>query len=495
MAQYYDTLLAEYVKNPWVRGLWLDKLAENKLDYEMVSYDVISDKKKLNFKDVELSKAAIYSAEDVVITHQLYTLQQEDELVNGVLNEIDIPLMQVLKNIEINGVKVDRNKLKEIGDTLAREIEVLQKEIIELAWVEFNIKSPKQVWEVLFDTLDLPKWKKTKTGWSVSADVLSNLAKQFPIAQKIIDFRHYSKLLSTYINGLLDLINSSSSWKEEVPQSGDGGFTDLVHTNYNQAVTATWRLSSTKPNLQNIPSSNWIAGEIRKAFVSRFDWWIIMALDYSQVEVRLLAIMSGDENLLSAFKSNEDIHEKTAQFLGWAERKIAKAVNFWVIYWISGFGLAKMIDITVSDWNVYIKKFYENYPKVREYFDKIISDCETKWYVETMHWRRRYIKWINDRNKMIKSWAEREAINMPIQWTSADIIKIAMIRVDNFLAKSDLKTKLIMQVHDELVFDVFPWEESTIEKEVKKIMESILTNSPITLKVDCEYWESWKDAK
>ena len=480
MVQYYDTLLAEYVKNPWVRGLWLDKLAENKLDYEMVSFDVISDKKKLNFRDIELSKAAIYSAEDAVITHKLYKLQQEDEIVNGILNEIDIPLMQVLKNIEINGVKVDRNKLKEIGDTLEREIKVLQKEIIEIAWVEFNIKSPKQVWEVLFDKLELPKWKKIKTGWSVSADVLSNLAKQFPIAQKIIDFRHYSKLLSTYIVWIVDLLE----WKN-----------DLIHTNYNQAVTATWRLSSTKPNLQNIPSSNGIAGEIRKAFVSRFKWWIIMALDYSQVEVRLLAIMSGDENLLSAFKNNEDIHEKTAQFLGWAERKIAKAVNFGVIYWISGFGLAKMIDITVSDWNIYIKKFYENYPKVREYFDKIIADCEDNWYVETMFGRRRYIKWINDRNNMIKSGAEREAINMPIQWTSADIIKIAMIRVDKFLAKSDLKTKLIMQVHDELVFDVFPWEEDIIEKEVQKIMESILTDSPIILKVDCEYWKSWKDAK
>ena len=172
MAQYYDTLLAEYVKNPWVRGLWLDKLAENQLDYEMVSYDVISDKKKLNFSEVDLQKASIYSAEDVVITHKIYQSQMKEELVNGILSEIDIPLMQVLKNIEINWVKVDRNKLKEIGDTLEREIEVLQKEIIEIAWVEFNIKSPKQVWEILFDNLWLPKWKKTKTGWSVSADVL-----------------------------------------------------------------------------------------------------------------------------------------------------------------------------------------------------------------------------------------------------------------------------------------------------------------------------------
>ncbi len=480
MAQFYDTLLAEYVKNPWIRGLALDKLAENQLDYEMISYNTISDKKKLNFQDVELSQAAIYSAEDVVITYKIFELQQEEILVNWILNEIDIPLMSVLKNMEIAGVKVDRNKLKEIGDSLEREIEILQKEIIDLAGEEFNIKSPKQVGEILFWKLDLPKGKKTKTGWSVSAEVLENLATEFPIAQKIIDFRHYSKLLSTYVKGLLDLLE----WEE-----------DLVHTNYNQAVTATGRLSSTKPNLQNIPSGNWVAWEIRKAFVSRFDGWKIMALDYSQVEVRLLAIMSGDENLLSAFKNGEDIHAKTAEFLWWAERKIAKAVNFGVIYWISWFGLAKMIDITVRDWNIYIKKFYENYPKVREYFDKVIEDCEQNWYVETLFGRRRYIKGITDRNKMIKSGAEREAINMPIQGTSADIIKIAMIRVDTFLINSDLKTQLIMQVHDELVFDVYPWEEEIIEKEVTKIMENILENTPIDLKVDCEYWLTWKDAK
>ena len=480
MAKFYDTLLAEYVKNPWVRGLGLDKIAEDQLDYTMISYDDISNKKKLNFKDVDLQKAAIYSAEDVVITDKIFKWQMEDVLVNGVLNDIDIPLMQVLKTIELNWVKINRDRLKEIWIILENEIDSLEKEIHDIAWVEFNIKSPKQVWEILFDKLDLPKGKKTKTWWSVNAEVLENLSLEYPIATKIINYRHFSKIQSTYVNGLLDLTTIDN---------------DLVHTNYNQAVTATGRLSSTNPNLQNIPSSSWIAWEIRSAFVSRFEWWTIMALDYSQVEVRLLAIMSWDENLLSAFKKEEDIHEKTAQFLWWADRKIAKAVNFGVIYWISWFGLAKMIDITVKDWTTYIKKFYENYPKVREYFDKVISDCEENWYVETMFGRRRYIKWITDRNKMIKSWAEREAINMPIQWTSADIIKISMIRVADFLKKENLQTKLIMQVHDELVFDVFPWEESIIKEEVQIIMESILENSPITLKVDCEYWETWKDAK
>jgi len=292
MAKFYDTLLAEYVKNPWVRWLALDKIAENEMDYSMISYDEVSDKKKTKFNDVELKKASIYSGEDVVITHKLFELQMKDVLVNGVLNDIDLPLMEVIKTIELNWVKINRDRLKEIWTILENEIQTLEKEIHEIAGVEFNIKSPKQVWEILFDTLDLPKWKKTKTWWSVNAEVLENLSAEYPIASKIIDFRHFSKIQSTYVNWLLDLTTLDN---------------DLVHTNYNQAVTATGRLSSTNPNLQNIPSSSWIAWEIRSAFISRFEWGSIMALDYSQVEVRLLAIMSWDENLISAFQNNEDI--------------------------------------------------------------------------------------------------------------------------------------------------------------------------------------------
>ena len=287
MAQFYDTLLAEYVKNPWVRGLWLDKLAENQLDYKMIDYKTVTQNKKLNFVDVELQTASVYSTEDVVITHKIYKLQTEETLINGVLNDIDIPLMHVLKNIEINGVYVNRDILKEIWTILENEIRKLETEIIELAWEEFNIKSPKQVWEILFWKLECPRWKKTKTGWSVNAEVLKGLAKEYDIAQKIIDFRHYSKLLSTYIVWLLELINHPPA-----PSLLRRGEVDLIHTNYNQAVTATGRLSSTQPNLQNIPSGKWIAWEIRSAFVSRFEWWKIMAIDYSQVEVRLLAIMS-----------------------------------------------------------------------------------------------------------------------------------------------------------------------------------------------------------
>ena len=485
MAQIYDTLLGEYIANPGSRNLSLDKLASRKFDYEMISFDDLVKKQRLaSFAEVDLKIASKYSAEDVYITHKLYNEQQKNlSLQKGnlvkVLNKIEIPLIRVLEKMEITWVKIDRDRLKELGTIFENEIINLSNSIFEEVWEEFNISSPKQVWEILFDKLSLPKWKKTKTGWSVNAETLENLAREFPIAQKIIDYRHFSKLNSTYIKWLLDLLDTN----------------DFLHTSYNQAVTTTGRLSSTNPNLQNIPSWSWIASEIRSAFISRFEKGKIMAFDYSQVELRLLAIMSEDERLIDAFNKWFDIHNKTAELIWTTDRKIAKAVNFWVIYWISGFGLSKMIDISVGEANIYIKKFFENYPKVREYLDNTIKFCEKNAYVETLFWRRRYISGINDSNKMIKKSAEREAINMPIQGTSADIIKIAMIRVFDFIKNENLKSKLIMQVHDELVFDVYPGEEEILEEKITEIMENILENKKVKLKVDCDLGDNWKQAK
>lgn len=483
MAKYYDTLIGEYIKKPWARSLSLDKIANNDFDYGMVDYSSITDKSKINFKDVDLKIAANYSAEDVYITKKIFDNHKKEGILDyKILKNIEIPLMDVIINMELDGVKIDKKKLAEIWELLKKEITRLKEEIFLKADWEFNINSPKQVWEILFDKLALPKWKKTKTWYSVNAEVLWELAHEFDIAQMIVDYRHFSKLLSTYVEWLTKLLDSD----------------DFLHTTYNQTVTTTWRLSSTNPNLQNIPSSHWIAGEIRAWFISRFEWWKIIAIDYSQVEVRILAILSWDENLLDSFKNNHDIHHKTWEFLfpdkviTSNERKIAKAVNFWVIYWISWFWLSKMIGTNMKDSKEYINTFFESYPKVREYLDNIIKSCEEKWYVETMFWRRRYIAWINDRNKMIKSGAEREATNMPIQWTSADIIKLAMIKASNYLKEKKLKSKMIMQVHDELVFDVFPWEEDIIKKEISNIMESILENSPIKLKTDIWEWINWR---
>jgi len=486
MARFYDTLLWEYIKNPWVRWISLDKLSTKEFNYMMISYDSITNKAKINFKDVDLETASIYSWEDVYITNKLYEKQVSEKVdQNTVLTNIEIPLLQVLKKMEINWVKIARDKLKEIWTILENEIMILEKKIYSLAETEFNINSPKQVWEILFDKLALPKWKKTKTGYSVNADVLWELAHEFEIAQMIVDYRHYSKLLSTYIEWLSELLDDD----------------DFLHTNYNQTIASTWRLSSTNPNLQNIPSSNGIAWVIREAFISRFENGNILAIDYSQVEVRILAILSWDENLLSAFISGEDIHHKTANFLfpnktiTSSERKIAKAVNFWVIYWISSFWLSQMIGISMWEAKTYINKFFESYPKVRIFLDNIIKDCEKNNYVETIFWRKRYINGINDLNKMVKSWAEREATNMPIQWTSADIIKLAMIESQNFIEKNNLKSVMIMQVHDELVFDVFPGEEEILKKEISNIMENILTDKPIKLKTDAKIGKNWREAK
>ncbi len=485
MAKFYDTLLAEYVKHPWTRWLGLDNLAKQELDYEMMSYDTVTNKKKLDFKDVDLDLAAKYSWEDVYMTAQLKKQQDSQTQSLDLLFDMEIPVMQVLKDMEITGVTVDKEKLIEIWKKLKKEALDLQTKIHETAGEEFNINSPKQVWEILFGKLELPKWKKTKTWWSVSADVLENLASDYPIAKDIVLFRHYSKILSTYVVGISDLLDKNS----------------LVHTNYNQSVTSTGRLSSTNPNLQNIPASDGIAGEIRSAFVSRFEGWSMMAFDYSQVEVRILAFLSWDENLLWVFQNERDIHAETGKFIFWSEsiswdqRKIAKAVNFWVIYGISAFGLSKNIDIPIPDARNYIDAFYTSYPKVRSYFDTVIKNCERKTYVETHFWRRRYISGINDRNKMIKSASEREAINMPIQWTSADIIKLAMIKVSDWLKENNIQSHLIMQVHDELVFDVIPWEEKILEENIPKIMESILETDIIKLKVDTGRGKTWKECK
>ena len=472
MAKFYDTLLWEYIKNPWYKGLSLDLLAVRYFDYKMISYDDVTWKWKINFREVNLQNAANYSAEDVYVTAKLYE-KQADIRNDKVLKDIEIPLIEVLKSMEISGVKIDKEKLKEIWEKLKIDAENSEKKIYELAWCEFNIKSPKQVWEILFDKLWLPASKKTKTGYSVDNEVLESLAFKYDIAKYLVEYRQATKLLSTYIEWLTKLIDKN--WK--------------IHTSYNQAVAATWRLSSTNPNLQNIPVWAWIWWEIRWAFIPFEKDDLILAADYSQIEVRLLAVLSNDENLLWAFEQNLDIHLETAYFIFWKdeiskdERKIAKSVNFWVIYGISPFWLSKMIWISQAEARLYIDKFYEKYPKVLDYFTKTIEWCREKWYVETMFWRKRYIPSINDSNAIIKKAAEREAINMPIQWSNADIIKIAMIKLQKFIKEKWLKSELIMQVHDELVFNVKKEELDLLKSEIQNIMENII-KAPIKLVVD-----------
>lgn len=485
MTKLYDTILGEYLQKPWERWLSLDSLAERKLDYHMLSYDELTNKWKIPFEEIELSRASNYSAEDVYITAKLYKQQKENWLSNNkILNDIEIPLIEVLKTMELSWVKIDKEKLEKIGKKLRIEIENAKIKVHTLAGEEFNINSPKQVGSILFEKQWIPTAKKTKTGYSVDNEVLENLAKTYPIAKHILEYRWYTKLLSTYVEWLLSILDKE----------------DKIHTSYNQTVTTTGRLSSTNPNLQNIPIWEWLSSEIREAFIPYEKWDIIMASDYSQVEVRLLAIMSGDSNLLWAFEEGVDIHTTTANFIfakddiSWAERKIAKAVNFGVIYGISPFGLSKIIWVPQKEAKIYIDKFFDRYSRVKEFFEETIIWCEKNWYVETMFGRRRYIPSINDRNNNIKKTAEREAINMPVQGTAADIIKLAMIKVHNFLQSNNLKSRMIMQVHDELVFNVKKEELDIIKSGVKEIMEWVLSDAPITLTVDIWLGNNWREA-
>lgn len=486
MAKFYDTLLWEYISDPGKKWLSLDDLAEKYFDYKMISYDEVTGKSQINFKEVSLEKASIYSWEDVYITAKIYAEQQKKWIISDkTLNDIEIPLLEVLKNMEITGVKISKEKLQEIGKYLAEEIIKEEKIILEIAWENFNIKSPKQVWDILFSKMGLPQWKKTKTGYSVDSEVLESLAFHYPIARHIVNYRQYTKLQSTYVEGLSKLIYEPTS---------------TIHTSYNQTIASTGRLSSTNPNLQNIPASNGLWGSIREAFLPFGENDVLVSFDYSQIEVRLLAIMSEDENLLWSFQNGVDIHANTGYFLfgkddiSSDERRIAKAVNFWVIYGISPFGLSKMIGIPQNEAREYINKFYEQYPKVGDFFKKTIEFCEKHGYVETIFGRKRFITSINDSNSIIKKAWEREAINMPIQWTSADIIKLAMIQIDTFLREKNMQSTMIMQVHDELVFNVVPEEFEIIKKEIPAIMEHIIS-APISLKVDMWVGKNWRECK
>lgn len=487
MARYYDTLLAQYIKNPWQRNLGLDALAEREFNYQMISYDEITQKKKLRFDEVDLKEASVYSGEDVYMTWKLYEAQKNNPYISNstVLRDIEFPLMEVVSRMEMTGIKIDRDILKGIGMRLEHALWELEREIHHLAGETFNINSPKQVGEILFEKLGYPTAKKTKTWFSVNAEVLEELAKKYPIAELIVRYRHYSKLQSTYVEWLLEVASDD----------------DRIHTNYNQTIAATGRLSSTNPNLQNIPTGDDIAWEIRSAFIADGPNDELVAFDYSQVEVRLLAIMSGDEHLLNAFKQGRDIHQVTAEFIfGTSEisstqRRFAKAVNFWVIYGISPFGLSNMIDVSQKDAKSYIEAFYANYPKVRTFYDSIIENGKKNTYVETLFGRRRYIPAMNDRNRMIQQGAEREAINMPIQGTSADIIKIAMIRIDALLREKNMKSTMLLQVHDELVFNIVPEEKEFLFREIPHIMENVLESAPIPLKVDMGRGKNWKQCK
>ncbi len=418
--------------------------------------------------------------------NKLYSLSQEQGLL-PLYNEVELPLVDVLYEMEINGFKVDQNILQELSEKFNAILRETENKVYELAGEVFNLNSPFQLGEILFEKLGLKSGKKNKRGYSTNAEILEKIENDHEIVPLILKYRQINKLVSTYIEGFKPLIDKK---------------TGLIHTSFNQKVTTTGRLSSKEPNLQNIPIREEIGKEIRKFFVPRDSEHILIGADYSQIELRLLAHFSGCEKLIKAFNNEEDIHTLTAsEVFGVDESKVtkemrrsAKAVNFGIIYGISEFGLAKNIKTTSYKAKEYIKTYFEKYPEVKEYMDKNVAFAKENGYVSTLLERKRYIREINSSNFNVRSFGERAAMNMPLQGSSADIIKIAMVNVHKRLKKEKLLSKLILQVHDELIIDALKSEQEQVKKLLIEEMQNAVKLS-VPLTVEAEIGETWFDAK
>ena len=492
-AAVYDTMLAHYLLDPESRHN-MDVLAQTYLGYNPVSITELIGKKGKNqgtMRDVPLEEITPYAAEDADITLQLketlHPLLVKDGL-EELLKTVELPLVEVLANMEYEGIRVDANNLRELSAQLEEEIKELEKEIYELAGEKFNIASPKQLGEILFDKLRISdKPKKTKTGqYATGEEILSVLAVEHALPARILDIRELQKLKSTYVDALPKLIN---------PKDG------RVHTSFNQAVAATGRLSSTNPNLQNIPIRTDRGRLIRKAFVARDDEHVLLAADYSQIELRLMAAFSQDETMVQAFKDGKDIHAATAAKIFKVDieevdsnmRRTAKTANFGIIYGISAFGLSQRLGIPRREAAEIIDAYFREFPGVKAYMDGAIEKARKDEYVETVMGRRRYLRDINSRNMTTRGFAERNAINAPLQGSAADLIKVAMIKVHAWLKKEKLKSKMILQVHDELIFDAHHTEVERLKKEIPKIMaQAIPLDIPIV--VETGTGNNWLEA-
>ncbi len=488
----YDTMMESYVLDSTATRHDMDSLAQKYLDKETIHFEDIAGKgvKQLTFNQIKVEEAAPYAAEDADITlrlHQvLWPKLSQNEKQKQVLTNLEVPLISVLSDIEQNGALVDAKCLGEQSLELGQRLEVLQREAYEIAGQEFNLGSPKQLGEILFEKQKLPILKKTPKGApSTAEEVLQELALDYPLPKVLMEFRGLSKLKSTYTDKLPLMIN---------PKTG------RIHTSYHQAVTATGRLSSTDPNLQNIPIRTEEGRRIRQAFVAP-EGYCLVAADYSQIELRIMAHLSGDKGLLSAFAQGLDVHKATAaEVFGVAlesvsvdMRRSAKAINFGLIYGMSAFGLARQLHIGRKDAQQYIDKYFERYPGVQSYMDNIRADAHELGYVETLMGRRLYLPEINARNKMRQQAAERTAINAPMQGTAADIIKTAMIEVDAWLKREQVDARMVMQVHDELVLEVRESEREAVSAELCRIMTAA-AELDVPLLVEAGFGQNWDEA-
>ena len=486
-------MIAHYLINPDMRHN-MDMLAETYLNYQPVSITELIGKKgknQLSMRVVPLADQTEYAVEDADITLQLkehFTKELESGNVAALFNEVELPLVSVLTAMEIEGININVDFLKELSGSLTADIERLEKGIYEQAGEEFNIASPKQLGIVLFENMQLvAKPKKTKTGqYSTAEDVLSFLAKDHQIIRDIQEYRQYKKLQSTYVDALPNEVN---------PKTG------RIHTQYMQAVAATGRLSSNNPNLQNIPIRTKRGQEVRKSFVPRDENHVLLAADYSQIELRIIAALSEEETMMNAFKNGEDIHASTAAKVfdvplaevTREQRSNAKTVNFGIVYGVSAFGLSNQTDLSRSEAKELIDTYYETYPKLKAYMSAQVDFARTHGYVETVLKRRRYLKDINSQNAMVRNGAERNAVNAPIQGSAADIIKLAMINIHNRFEKENFKSKMLLQVHDELVFDAHKDELEIITPIIKYEMENAFSMS-VPLDVEVGTGLNWLEA-
>ncbi len=487
----FDTMLAAYLIDSG-QALNMDALARKYLNYDPVSITTLIGKGKAqkSMKDVPLEEVVPYSSEDADITlriyHVLKDIIKKDEL-EEVAGEIEFPLANVLAHMEMRGIHIDMNLLDDFSKDLGKKMLDMEKEIFEKAGCEFNLNSPQQLGDVLFNRLKLPSGKKTKTGqYSTSEQVLSKLAVKYELPQIVLNYRAINKLKSTYVDALPQLINAE---------------TGRIHTNFNQSVAATGRLSSSNPNLQNIPIRTEQGREIRKAFTAAKGYKILSS-DYSQVELRIIASIAEDEAMKTAFKNDEDIHARTAKEIFNLDsieevtpdqRRKAKEVNFGIPYGVSAFGLAQRLGIENGEAKAIIDAYFERFPNIQNYINETIESARANGYVKTLSGRRRYIPDINSGNHNIRGFAERTAINMPIQGTAADLIKIAMINVENRLLKENFKSRMLLQVHDELVFEIHEEELEVVPNIVKELMESAM-ELEVPLKVEMGIADNWLDA-
>lgn len=472
-----------------VEGLEFDiKLAAYIIDSSKGEYPLIDLIREYTGNDVK-GTGLEYEVKENMYLPELYRKMTEkikEFEMEKLYYEVELPLSRVLASMEANGFKVSYDMLKELSVKFKGEIDSTQKEIYELAEEEFNINSPKQLGKILFEKLDLPVIKKTKTGYSTNAEVLEELSDKHPIVEKILYYRQIAKIYSTYVEGLKNVLEEDGK----------------IHSNFNQTVTTTGRLSSTEPNLQNIPIKYEMGKEIRKVFHANDENCVILSADYSQIELRVLAHMAQDENLIAAFLGHKDFHTKTASDVFKVPieevtplmRSRAKAVNFGIVYGISDFSLAKDLKISKKEAKSYMDTYFESYPGVKRYMNSVIEEAQKKGYVTTILNRRRYVPEINASNKIMKALGERLAMNAPIQGSAADIIKLAMVNVYNRLKEGNYKSTLILQVHDELILNVYKDEEEEIKELVRKEMEGVL-NLSVPLEVDISVGTTWYDAK